>query len=66
MLESLFNKVEGLQACNFVKKRLQGRCFPVNIVKFLKIPILKNICEQFLLTSGMEIFLFFSKYSKHA
>ena len=26
--------VAGLKACNFIKKRLQHRCFPVNIVKF--------------------------------
>ena len=25
MLEFLFNKVTGLQACNFIKKRLQHR-----------------------------------------
>ena len=31
-----FNAVAGLQACscNSIKKRLQRRCFPVNIVKF--------------------------------
>ena len=29
-------------------KRLQHRCFPVNIANFLK-PILKNICKQLLL-----------------
>ena len=29
VLESLFNKVEGLQDCNVIKKRLQHRCFPV-------------------------------------
>ena len=39
VLESLFNKVEGLYF------RLQNRCFPLNIVKFLRTPILKNICE---------------------
>ena len=33
-LESLFNKATGLQGCNFIKKRFQRRCFPVNIVKF--------------------------------
>ena len=27
VLESLFNKVTGLQACNFVKKTLQHKCF---------------------------------------
>ena len=35
VLGSLFNKVARLKACNFVKKRLQGRRFPVNIAKFL-------------------------------
>ena len=43
MLESLFNKAAALQACNFIKKRLQHRCFPVNIAKFLRTPILMNI-----------------------
>ena len=46
MLESLF---AGLQACNFVKKRHQHRCFPVNITKFLRTPILKDICQRLLL-----------------
>ena len=35
-LESLFNKDAGLQACNFIKKRLKRRCFPVNIAEFLR------------------------------
>ena len=43
MLESLLNKVAALQDCNFTKKRLQHRCFPVNVVKFFWTPILKNI-----------------------
>ena len=34
MLESLFNKIAGLKVCNFIKKRLQNRCFPVKFVKF--------------------------------
>ena len=38
-----------LQVCNFIKKRLQHRCFTVNMPKFLKTPILKNICERVLL-----------------
>ena len=37
VLESLFNKVPGLNAGNFIKKRLQRSCFPVNIAKFLRI-----------------------------
>ena len=35
-----------LKACNFIKKRLQPRCLPVNIAKFLKTAIFKNINEQ--------------------
>ena len=29
LLEFLSNKVAGLQACNFIQKRLQYKCFPV-------------------------------------
>ena len=29
--DSLFNKAAGLHAFNFIKKRLQHRCFPVKI-----------------------------------
>ena len=48
-LESLFNKVAGLEVWDFIKKRLQLSCFPLNIAKFLRTPILKNICERVLL-----------------
>ena len=48
-LESLLNKVTGLEACNFIKKGLKHRCFPVNTAKFLRTPILKNIWELLLL-----------------
>ena len=44
---SLFlNKNVGLQSWNFIKKRLQHRFFPVNIAKFLRTPVLENICER--------------------
>ena len=43
VLESLFKKVAGLKACNF--KRHQHRYFPVNIAKFSRLPVLKNIFE---------------------
>ena len=33
----------------FIKKRTQHRCFPVNIAKFLRTPIWKNICRRLLL-----------------
>ena len=32
---SLFNKFAGLKACNIINKRLQHRCFPMNIAKML-------------------------------
>ena len=35
--------------CNFIKRRLQHRCFPVKFAKFIRAPILKNICKQLLL-----------------
>ena len=44
-LESLFNKLAGLQ----------HRCFSVNIAKFLRTPILKSICEQLLLESTSQL-----------
>ena len=44
--ESLFNNVTVLKACSFIKKRLRDSCFPVNIAKFLRAPILNApICE---------------------
>ena len=49
---SLFTEVDVQRCCNFcnfIKKRLQHRCFPINIAKFLRTPILKNICECLLL-----------------
>ena len=42
MLESLFNKVAGLKACNFIKKRLKHSCFPVNIEKILRTAFFKE------------------------
>ena len=42
MLESLFNKYAGLKACNFIKKRLQHKFFPVKFAKFLRTPPLQN------------------------
>ena len=40
------NKNAALDYWNFIKKRLQHRCFPMNIAKFLRTPVLKNICER--------------------
>ena len=47
--EVFFRKKVCLQACNLIKKRLQHRCFPVKLAKFLRKSILKNICERLLL-----------------
>ena len=49
MLESLVNKVTGLQACNFTKKRLQHRRFPVNIASFKN-----NYFEKHLRTAAFD------------
>ena len=46
---------ENTWACNLIKRRLQHRCFPVNIEKFLKKPILKNICVRLLLKRLQEV-----------
>ena len=34
VLESLFKKVVGPQVWNFIKNRLQRRCFPIKFAKF--------------------------------
>ena len=41
--------IELSKACNFIKKRLQHECFPVNHAKYLRTRILKNVCELLLL-----------------
>ena len=43
---SFLKKNAGLQSWNFIKKRLQHGVFPKNIAKFLRTPVLKNICER--------------------
>ena len=37
------------EACNFIKKRLWHRCFPVNFAKFLRTPFLQSTSGQLLL-----------------
>ena len=44
-----FNKISGLNAYNFITKRLQHRCFPVNIAKFLRTTIFKEHLQWLLL-----------------
>ena len=50
MLESLFNKFAGLQPCNFIKKRLQDRCFPCEICEIFK----KTHFEEHMGTTASE------------
>ena len=50
MLESLLIKFQGFRLVNLLKRDSEtGVCFPVNLVKFLRTPILENICELLLL-----------------
>ena len=39
----------GKHRCNFIKKRLYHRCFPVNFAKFLRTPFLQNMFGKRLL-----------------
>ena len=78
MLESLYNKVADLQDfnCQTTFKRgkngFQHRCFLLNIVKNLRTPILKNICERLLqpvdkcdALRDLVAFVQFKKREKH-
>ena len=44
-----FANVTGLKAGKFIKKRFQRRRFPVKFEKFVRAPILTNICGRLLL-----------------
>ena len=46
VLESLFKKALGPQACKFIKKRLQHRYFPVKLAKLSRTLFLQNTSEQ--------------------
>ena len=46
VLESPFNELAALKVGCFIKKRLQQKCFPVIIAKFLGTPILKGVPEN--------------------
>ena len=41
--------MRNLKACNFIKKKLQHRCFPAKFAKYLRTPSSKNIYERLLL-----------------
>ena len=47
VLESLFNKVTGLVACNFIRKKSQHRFFSSNITKCLRKVFLWNTSKHY-------------------
>ena len=50
-----YNKVSGPQNCNFIKKRLQNRCFSVKFAKFLITSFFTEHLQWLLLTvSGFQ------------
>ena len=59
-LESLFNKVAGLQqvtdlqAYDFIETRLHPKCFLVNFVKYLRMSFLQNTTRRLLLSLSTE------------
>ena len=53
MLESIFNKVAGLQSA-IILKRDQQKCFPVKFAKLFRTTILKNIWKRLLLVVFYE------------
>ena len=64
MLEYFCNKIGGLQAWNFIAKRLQHRCFPVNIAKSLRTTFLQNNSGWLVLKDESEnIFRWWLTYS---
>ena len=48
-MSTFFEDLSFLSPRSHLKKKSQHRCFPVNIVMFLRTPILKNLCEWLLL-----------------
>ena len=56
MPESLFSWSCSPRVCNFTKKRLWHRCFPVNFVKIPRTPFSQNTFRRLLLTISMDGF----------
>ena len=53
-----FNKYAGLKACNFIKKRLQHRFFPVKFAKILRTPFFTEHVRWLLLEISHELSLY--------
>ena len=59
----MHSEAADLQACNFNKKRLLHRGFPVKFAKFLRTTILKSICERLLLCVDYFIIFWFLQFT---
>ena len=53
-----FNKVAGLRTATLLKKRLWHRCFPVNFLKFLRTPFLRNTSGRLFLTHLFSMYFY--------
>ena len=53
--------MSGPKACNFIKKRLWHKCFPLNFAKFLRIPFLQNTSERLLLFKANRVSDYYAK-----
>ena len=58
-----FNKVAGLRPESLLKKRLQYRCFPLNLVKFFKNSFFKNTSAGCFCTKGLFLPIFCNEKS---
>ena len=58
LLDSLINKVADLQACNFIKKRLQHGRILAKLAKFLQGTCGDCFCELVFMRSYMEVLIF--------
>ena len=58
---SLFYNVAAL-SLQLYQRESPTQCFPVNIAKFLKVPILENICGRLLLDLSIYAFIHLSHY----
>ena len=57
-----FNKVAGLQEINFIKKRYQHKCFPVEIGKFLRTPFFTKHLRWLLTCKSSDLIFFLFPY----
>ena len=62
-LKSLFNKVAGWKPVTLLKKRLQHRCFPVNLVKYLSARFSQNASGRLFAKNVYEVCYKYTKKS---